>query len=83
MNNSVFFKSKLTSPCLPDCPVRKEYSERGENCHPYCEKYLKYEKEKTAERKQHLKEVRPIWLMNEIEADRVDKYVKMRERKHR
>ena len=83
MNNSVFFKTKIESPCLPDCPIRKEYSERGENCHQYCEAYKKYEVEKFEEYAQHLKEVQPVWEMNEIEADRITKYVKMRGRKHR
>ena len=77
MNNSVFFKTKLKAPCARDCP------DRGPECHSICEKYLEYERLKKEEYEQHLKEIKPIWEMNEIEADRVQKYQKMRGRKHR
>lgn len=83
MNNAVFFRTKVKAPCLIDCPMREEYRKKGENCHPFCEAYKEYERLKKEEYEQHLKEVEPIWMMNEIEADRVTKYKKMKGRKHR
>lgn len=77
MNNSVFFKSKLKAPCDINCP------DRNDHCHSVCEKYLKYEADKKAETEQHLKEVKPIWEMNEIEADRISRYIKAKGRKRR
>ena len=77
MNNSVFFKTKLKAPCKKDCPGRDP------ECHSVCEKYLEYERLKKAEYDKHIKEVTPVWEMNEIEADRIVKYLKMKGRKHR
>ena len=77
MNNSVFFKSQLKHPCAKDCP------DRNESCHSVCEKYLQYERDKKAENEQHLEEVKPIWEMNEIEADRIARYIKAKGRKRR
>lgn len=83
MNNSAFFKSRIKAPCEKDCPTRKEYSARGENCHPYCEAYKEYEKAKREEYEKHSEEIKRIWEMNDIEADRITKCTKMRGRKHR
>ena len=76
MNNTVFFRSQVKPPCFK-CP------DRSAECHSTCEKYLQYEKDKQAEYEQHLKEVIPIWRMNEIEADRIERYKKYRGRKRR
>ena len=76
MNNSVFFRSQLKAPCFK-CP------DRTSECHAYCEKWKDYETAKKEEYEAYINDAKNIWRMNEIEADRIEKYKKYKSRRHR